>query len=75
MSAEWLFIVGQFSTKKILTMERLFGVSMLDADAISQITRKDPESIIITALNVWSTCKCHPEDDGFIETPSLHPSS
>jgi len=47
--------IGQYTTKKILTMERLFGVSMLDAQAITQITGGDPESTIITALNVWST--------------------
>lgn len=35
-------------------MERLRGVSLLDAEAISAIT-KDPESTIITALNVWTT--------------------
>jgi len=46
---------GQFTTKKVLTMERLFGVSMLDASSISQITGGDPESTIVTALNVWST--------------------
>ena len=34
-------------------MERLKGVSLLDADSISQITN-DPETTIITALNVWT---------------------
>lgn len=34
-------------------MERLRGVSLLDAGAIASIT-SDPEATIITALNVWS---------------------
>jgi len=35
-------------------MERLHGVSLLDADSISKITN-DPEGTIISALNVWTT--------------------
>ena len=35
-------------------MERLYGVSLLDAEAIASITSADPESTIITALNVWT---------------------
>jgi aarF domain-containing kinase len=46
-------ITGEFTTKKVLTMERLRGVSLLDAGAIASIT-SDPEATIITALNVWS---------------------
>ena len=48
-----LIIAGEFTTKKVLTMERLRGVSLLDAGAIASIT-SDPEATIITALNVWS---------------------
>ena len=47
-------VYPEFTTKKILTMERLVGVSMLDENAISQITN-DAEGTIITALNVWTT--------------------
>jgi aarF domain-containing kinase len=47
------FSSGEFTTKKVLTMERLRGVSLLDAEAIATIT-KDPENTIITALNVWT---------------------
>jgi len=47
-------IYRKFTTKKVLTMERLRGVSMLDAESISKITN-DPESTIVTALNVWTT--------------------
>mmetsp|Transcript_2899 Transcript_2899/g.4238 ORF Transcript_2899/g.4238 Transcript_2899/m.4238 type:complete len:230 (+) Transcript_2899:131-820(+) len=35
-------------------MEYLRGVSMLDKESLSNITN-DPEGIIITALNVWTT--------------------
>ena len=47
-------VYREFTTKKVLTMERLRGVSLLDADAISRITR-DAEGTIIKALNVWTT--------------------
>jgi len=47
-------VYREFTTKKILTMERLRGVSMLDEESISKIT-ENPESTIITALNVWTT--------------------
>ena len=48
-------IPGEYTTKKIMVMERLRGVSMLDADQISKLTASDPEETIITALNVWSS--------------------
>ncbi len=35
-------------------MERLRGVSMIDAESIAKITN-DPESTIVKALNVWTT--------------------
>lgn len=47
-------VYREFTTKKVLTMERLRGVSLLDIESISQITN-DPESTIIDALNVWTT--------------------
>jgi aarF domain-containing kinase len=47
-------VYREFTTKKVLTMERLRGVSLLDADAISKIT-SDAEGTIIKALNVWTT--------------------
>lgn len=46
-------IYREFTSKKVLTMERLRGVSLLDVAEISKIT-SDPEFVIITALNVWS---------------------
>ncbi|KAL3778550.1 hypothetical protein ACHAWO_012038 [Cyclotella atomus] len=46
-------VYRSLTTKKVLTMERLRGVSMVDAESISSITN-DPESVIITALNTWT---------------------
>lgn len=48
-------VYRQFTTKKILTMEFLDGVSMLDVDKISSFTSVDPEETIVRALNVWTT--------------------
>ena len=47
-------VYRDFTTKKVLTMERLRGVSMVDAESIKGITN-DPESLIVTALNTWTT--------------------
>lgn len=46
----------EHTTKRVLTMERLNGVSMLDEETIRTVN-KNPEvgtDAIITALNVWS---------------------
>ncbi|GKU91238.1 hypothetical protein SLEP1_g5138 [Rubroshorea leprosula] len=40
------------STKRILTMERLYGVPLTDLDSISSLV-SSPENSLITALNVW----------------------
>lgn len=47
-------VYRNLTTKRVLTMERLRGVSMIDAESISSIT-DDPESVIITALNTWTS--------------------
>jgi aarF domain-containing kinase len=47
-------VYGEYTTEKIIVMERLNGVSMLDADQISEITNSNAEGTIITALNVWT---------------------
>jgi len=47
-------VYREFTTRKVLTQERLRGVSLLDTESIAKIT-KDPEGTIITALNVWTT--------------------
>lgn len=46
-------VYSEFTTRKVLTMERLRGVSMVDAESIKGITN-DPESLIVTALNTWT---------------------
>ena len=46
----------ELTTKKVLTMERLNGISMLDEETISKVTQ-DPtmgQSAIISALNIWT---------------------
>jgi len=48
-------VYREFSSKKVMVMERLRGASMLDADKIAEITNSNPEATIITALNVWTT--------------------
>ncbi|KAI5057656.1 hypothetical protein GOP47_0027671 [Adiantum capillus-veneris] len=40
------------STKRVLTMERLYGVPLTDLNAISSLVA-NPEATLITALNVW----------------------
>ncbi|OWM69863.1 hypothetical protein CDL15_Pgr025712 [Punica granatum] len=40
------------STKRVLTMERLYGVPLTDLDSISSLV-PSPETSLITALNVW----------------------
>jgi len=47
------------SSKKVLTMERLNGVPLVDLDGIRDLT-DDPEASLVAALNVWvlSVQKC-----------------
>ncbi|KAK7275888.1 hypothetical protein RIF29_17014 [Crotalaria pallida] len=40
------------STRQVLTMERLYGVPLTDLDSISSFV-SNPETSLITALNVW----------------------
>lgn len=40
------------STRRVLTMERLYGVPLTDMESISSLV-SSPESSLITALNVW----------------------
>ncbi|KAF7816570.1 putative aarF domain-containing protein kinase [Senna tora] len=40
------------STKRVLTMQRLYGVPLTDLDSISSLV-SSPETSLITALNVW----------------------
>lgn len=48
-------IYRDLTTKKVLTMEYLNGVSLLDKEAIVATTKTlNPEQTIISALNVWT---------------------
>ncbi|XP_057442381.1 uncharacterized aarF domain-containing protein kinase At5g05200, chloroplastic [Lotus japonicus] len=40
------------STRQVLTMQRLYGVPLTDLDSISSLV-SNPETSLITALNVW----------------------
>lgn len=40
------------STRRVLTMERLYGVPLTDLDSIRALV-PDPELSLVTALNVW----------------------
>lgn len=40
------------STRRVLTMERLYGVPLTDLDSIKSLV-PDPEVALVTALNVW----------------------
>ncbi|KAM7491819.1 hypothetical protein LguiA_034740 [Lonicera macranthoides] len=45
-------VYPQCSTRRVLTMERLYGVPLTDLDSISSLV-SSPEASLITALNVW----------------------
>lgn len=45
-------VYRQCSTRRVLTMERLYGVPLTDLESISSLVAS-PESSLITALNVW----------------------
>ncbi|CAN4123410.1 unnamed protein product [Withania somnifera] len=45
-------VYHQYSTKRVLTMERLYGVPLTDLDSIKSLV-SNPETSVITALNVW----------------------
>lgn len=50
-------VFQNLTTKKVFTMERLRGISMLDEETINKVT-KNPgmgQQAIITALNIWTT--------------------
>ncbi|PSC67556.1 hypothetical protein C2E20_8783 [Micractinium conductrix] len=46
-------VYRQFSTQRVMTMDRLCGVPLTDLNAIRSITSVDPESVLINALNTW----------------------
>lgn len=46
------FVYQHCSTRRVLTMERLYGVPLTDLDSIRSLV-PDPELTLVTALNVW----------------------
>ncbi|XP_022890975.1 uncharacterized aarF domain-containing protein kinase At5g05200, chloroplastic [Olea europaea var. sylvestris] len=45
-------VYQQYSSKRVLTMERLYGVPLTDLNSINSLV-PSPEASLITALNVW----------------------
>ncbi|MDU4394913.1 MAG: AarF/UbiB family protein [Acinetobacter ursingii] len=45
-------VYHQFSTRRVLTMERLYGVSLTDFEVVKKYA-KDPSQVLITAMNTW----------------------
>lgn len=50
-------VYHQCSTRRVLTMQRLYGVPLTDLDSISSLV-SNPETSLITALNVWWDTMC-----------------
>ncbi|KAL4449557.1 hypothetical protein ABPG77_007201 [Micractinium sp. CCAP 211/92] len=46
-------IYRQFSTQRVMVMDRLRGVPLTDLDAVRSITAVEPELVLINALNTW----------------------
>jgi len=44
---------AEASSRRVLTMERLSGVALVDLEGIKRYTQ-DPEATLVNALNVWS---------------------
>ena len=45
-------VYHQFSTRRVLTMQRLYGVPLTDFSVVKQYA-KDPSQALITAMNTW----------------------
>jgi len=45
-------VYHQFSTRRVLTMQRLYGVPLTDFSVVKQYA-KDPSQVLITATNTW----------------------
>jgi predicted unusual protein kinase regulating ubiquinone biosynthesis (AarF/ABC1/UbiB family) len=45
-------VYHEFSTRRVLTMQRLYGVSLTDFDVVKKYA-KDPTQVLITAMNTW----------------------
>jgi len=47
------YVYRDLTSKRVLTMERLYGVPLTDLDSIRSLTRGNPEETLIAALNTW----------------------
>ena len=45
-------VYHQYSTRRVLTMQRLYGVPLTDFDVVKQVSN-DPSQVLITAMNTW----------------------
>ena len=45
-------VYHQYSTRRVLTMERLYGVPLTDFDVVKKVA-KDPSQVLVTAMNTW----------------------
>ncbi|HDI2500178.1 TPA: AarF/ABC1/UbiB kinase family protein [Acinetobacter baumannii] len=45
-------VYHQFSTRRVLTMQRFYGVPLTDFSVVKQYA-KDPSQVLITAMNTW----------------------
>ncbi|HEN9509944.1 TPA: AarF/ABC1/UbiB kinase family protein [Acinetobacter baumannii] len=45
-------VYHQFSTRRVLTMQRLYGVPLTDFSVVKQYA-KDPSQVLITAMDTW----------------------
>ncbi|AOA58585.1 ABC1 kinase family protein [Acinetobacter larvae] len=45
-------VYHQFSTRRVLTMQRLYGVPLTDFDVVRDVA-KDPSQVLIAAMNTW----------------------
>ncbi|KAL4855170.1 putative aarF domain-containing protein kinase [Chlorella vulgaris] len=46
-------IYRQFSSQRVMVMDRLRGVPLTDLAAVRSVTSVDPEAVLINALNTW----------------------
>lgn len=45
-------VYHQYSTRRVLTMQRLYGVPLTDFEIVKKYA-KDPSQVLITAMNTW----------------------
>ena len=45
-------VYHHYSTRRVLTMQRLYGVPLTDFEVVKKVS-KDPSQVLITAMNTW----------------------